>query len=134
MKNIDLTNLLAEVTATEQTDAGILLILKAHSQAIKDAVAAQIVKDGFANDSTNTALQSVIDLATERFVAARKPIADAIVANTGGADQTPAATPAPPAQPEPPVLTPVEGEPSPDTPAVPPPAENPAAPDTGGSQ
>lgn len=126
MKNIDFTNLLAEVTATEQTDVSIALILKAHSQAIKDAVAAQLAADGFANDSTNTAVQAVIDEATSRFIAARKPIADAVVANT-----TPAEAPTPPAQP---VLTPVEGEPSPDTPAVPPPAENPAAPDTGGSQ
>ncbi len=113
MKTIVLDALLAEATATEQTDASVALVLQAHSQEIKDAVAAQIKVDGFANDQTNTAVQAVIDEATSRFIAARTPIAAAIVANT-----------APPAPPAPPV----EGEPPSDTPAVPPPADGPITP------
>jgi hypothetical protein len=82
---VNLSALTQEVSDTEGTDESVLAFIQGLQQANKDAVAKAIADtqtaDQATKDAADAAAQTAIDGVTSRFVAARGPLAAAIVAN-----------------------------------------------------
>jgi len=91
---MDLTALLKETEETEGLDSSLNTFLNGYAAAIKDAVAKALAADRAANETSNAAAQTAIDDVTARFVAARTPVAAALLANSLPGDPAPVPAPA----------------------------------------